>query len=128
MPHKDLERGSYGIQEKSLGKLFVQALALNAKTSADAQKLTNLKGKDTNYGDIVYEVMLNRSPETGTLTVYEVNKYLDLIAEHFEENERRSKCEVGCQNSFFPLFEIILKKKTFFSSNRNRHRNGSNAG
>lgn len=101
LPHKDLERGSYGIQEKSLGKLFVQALALNAKTSTDAQKLTNLKGKDTNYGDIVYEVMLNRSPETGTLTVYEVNKYLDLIAEHFEENERRSKW--GVKNHFFPF-------------------------
>lgn len=74
-----------------MGQLFVKALAINAKSDT-ANKLTNLQGNTTDYGDIVFEVMKSRSPENGTLTVYEVNKYLDLIAEHFKHNERRSKC------------------------------------
>lgn len=94
LPKWDLERGSYGIKEPTLGRLYVQALALNAKTSEDARKLTNLHGQTANYGDIVYEVMRNRSPENGTLTVYEVNKYLDMIAEHFEQTERGSEFDV----------------------------------
>lgn len=96
----DLERGSFGIQIKTLGQKFVQALAINSKSDA-AKKLTDLHGKNTNYGDIVYDVMKSRSPATGTLTVYEVNKYLDLIAEHFKGNERSSEC--------FYLFFFISK-------------------
>lgn len=91
LANKDLERGSYGVKAPTLGKLFVSALALNPKTSADAKKLTNLQGNANDYGDIVYDVMRDRSPAVGTLTVYEVNKYLDLIAEHFEQNERNSE-------------------------------------
>lgn len=73
------------------GRLFVRALAIN-NASSTAAKLTNLQGNTTDYGDIVYEVMRNRSPENGSLTVFEVNKYLDLIAEHFKQNQRSSKC------------------------------------
>lgn len=87
IPYKDLERGSYGVQTTTLGRLYVKALAINAK-SETALKLTNLQGNTSDYGDIVYEVMKNRSPETGSLTVYEVNNYLDLIADHFKQNER----------------------------------------
>lgn len=72
--------------------MFVKAEGLNPK-SATAIKLTNLQGSTSNYGDIVAEVMKNRSPEKGTLTVHEVNKYLDLIADHFKQNERSSKCK-----------------------------------
>lgn len=84
-----MERGSYGIQEKKLGQLFVKALSINPK-SETALKLTNLQGKTANYGDIVYEVMQNRALNNGTLTVYEVNKRLDSIANHFKYNQRRS--------------------------------------
>lgn len=98
MPHKDAERGSYGIQIPTLGRLFVKALAVHAK-SETALKLTNLKGVTADYGDIVYDVMKNRSPETGKLTVYEVNKYLDLIAEHFEQNERNREYNNRCHLS-----------------------------
>ncbi|XP_055298259.1 DNA ligase 4 [Sitodiplosis mosellana] len=86
--YDETERGPYGIQTKKLGQLFVKALAINAKSDT-AKKLTNLQGRDTDYGDIVFEVMKSRSPENGTLTVYEVNEYLDLIADHFEQNEQR---------------------------------------
>lgn len=90
VPHKDSERGSFGIKEITLGRLFVKALAINPK-SETGLKLTNTQGQNTDYGDIVYDVMKTRSPETGTLTVYEVNNYLDLIADHFQNNERSSE-------------------------------------
>lgn len=90
VPEKDIERGSFGIQTKTLGRLFVRALAINVK-SPTALQLTNLYGNTADYGDIVYDVMKTRSPELGTLTVYEVNRYLDMIADHFQQNERNSE-------------------------------------
>lgn len=95
MPWKDSERGSFGIQIPTLGRLFVKAEGLNSKGET-ALKLTNLQGTTADYGDIVYEIMKNRSPAEGTLTVYEVNKYLDLIADHFRDNERNSKSNSIC--------------------------------
>lgn len=92
IPAYDLERGAFGIQNKKLGRLFVKALAVNPK-SDDAIKLTNLQGCTADYGDVVFEVMKKRAPENGTLTVYEVNMYLDMIAEHFKQNEQGSKCD-----------------------------------
>lgn len=91
VPTLDLERGAYGVQEKKLGQLYVRALSISPK-SETAKKLTNLQGNATNYGDIVFDFMKSRSPEIGKLSVYEVNQYLDLIAEHFAQNERHSKC------------------------------------
>lgn len=95
----DLERRSYGIQVKTLGKQFVQALGINSK-SQTAKRLTDLNGVTTDYGDIVFDVMKDRSPAKGTLSVYEVNKYLDLIADHFKDNERGGEC----------LFNLILSR------------------
>lgn len=90
VPWKDSERGSYGIQIPTLGKLFVNALAIG-KTHAHYRKLTSMHHVTTDYGDVVYEVMKTRSPTDGTLTVFEMNHYLDLIGDHFKQNERRSK-------------------------------------
>lgn len=87
IPYKDSERGSFGIQETVLGRLFVKALAINPK-SETALKLTNAHGNSADFADIVFDVMKSRSPDIGTLTVYEVNRYLDLIADHFRHNER----------------------------------------
>lgn len=76
----------------TLGRLLVKALAINPK-SADAQKLTlqGTNGDVLDYGTVVYNVMAERSPAQSSLTVHEVNTYLDLIAEHFKQNERSSK-------------------------------------
>lgn len=93
-----MERGAFGIQTKSLGRLFVKALAINPESAA-ATRLTKLYGQTDDYANIVYDVMVQRSPATGTLTVYDLNKYLDLIAEHVKENERKSKIF----HQFFPL-------------------------
>lgn len=70
--------------------MFVGALAINTK-STEAVRLTNLHGNTSDYGDIVFDVMKDRSPKEGNLSVDEVNRYLDLIAEHFKQNERKSK-------------------------------------
>lgn len=76
----------------TLGRLLVKALAIT-QDSADGRKLTlqGLNGDALDYGNVVYNVMINRSPAQSSLTVYEVNKYLDLIADHFKQNERSSK-------------------------------------
>lgn len=94
VPKLDVQRGSYGIKTRTLGRLFVKAIAVNPDSDT-ARKLTHLEGQTADYGDIVYDVMKNRSPEEGTLTVYEVNKYLDLIATHFKESERNSKYQLA---------------------------------
>lgn len=73
--------------------MYVEALAIS-KDSEAAIKLTSQQGMKTqcaDYSEIVFEVMKGRAPETGSLVVYEVNKYLDLIAEHFKQNERKSE-------------------------------------
>lgn len=90
--YDETERGAYGIQTKKLGQLFVKALAINAK-SEDAKKLTDLQGNHTDYGDIVYEVMKLRATKNSTLSVFEVNKHLDLIASNFRQSEQRSECD-----------------------------------
>lgn len=90
IPKLDAERDSYGIQIKTLGRLYVKALAIN-ENSVDAKKLLledGLKGCD--YGEVVFNVMKRRSPEIGTLKVYDVNKSLDLIGDHFRNNTRSS--------------------------------------
>lgn len=93
IPKADKERESYGIRTKALGKLFVKALAIN-ENSDDAKKLTfeqHTDGNYANFGDVVFEVMKNRSAEKGTLRIVEVNKYLDLIGDHFKNNQRKRK-------------------------------------
>lgn len=92
MTHSDKERDSYGLQMKTLGQLIVNVLAIN-KNSDDGKKLTlkGLNGDGLDYGEIVYKVMESRCPETSTLTVFELNNYLDLMTVHFKENERNSK-------------------------------------
>lgn len=92
LPQSDIDRESYGIRTKTLGKLFIKALAISPN-SEDAKKLTfELKNSDhLDYGDVVYDVMKTRSPPTGTLSIAQVNQYLDLIGEHFKNGERQRK-------------------------------------
>lgn len=109
IPKLDAERDSYGIQTKSLGRLYVKALAIN-ENSADAKRLLlhdGLSGGD--YADVVYSVMKRRSPETGTLKVYNVNKYLDLMGDHFRNNERSSKATDTITVEKAEKTQILLK-------------------
>lgn len=90
MPDLDRERDSYGIKTKTLGNLFVKALAINSN-SDDGKKLTLQTVTGDDYGNVVYNVMKDRSPQNSTLVVYEVDRYLELISNHFKDNQRSSK-------------------------------------
>lgn len=90
IPGLDTERDSYGIKTKTLGNLFVKALAINSN-SEDGKKLTLKTVTGDDYGTVVYNVMKDRSPQRSTLMVYEVDHYLELIANHFKDNQRSSK-------------------------------------
>lgn len=79
LPSKDTERAAYGIKTKTLGNLYVKALAIN-KHSSDGRKLN---GEDVpkkgDFADVVFDVMKDRQPQ-GTLTIYDVNKCLDSMS------------------------------------------------
>lgn len=96
MPDLDTERDSYGIKTKKLGSLFVKALAINSN-SEDGKKLTLQTVTGDDYGTVVYNVMKDRSPEKSSLVVYEVDRYLELIANHFRDNQRSSKYFNRCK-------------------------------
>lgn len=92
LPQSDNERDSYGMRTTTLGKYFVKGLAI-PESSADAKKLMAQQGMTSrckDYAEIVFEVMKGRSPEMGSLDVFEVNQYLDMIASHYKNNERKS--------------------------------------
>ncbi|CAF1240093.1 unnamed protein product, partial [Didymodactylos carnosus] len=86
LPQSDRERIAYGLKESKLAKHLIDVLSI-AKTSADAQKLTNFRAqknsrttKGNDFADVVYYVLKNRSNEDRTLTIYEINSRLDDIA------------------------------------------------
>lgn len=91
MPNLDTERDSYGIKTKTLGNLFVKALAISSN-SDDGKKLTLQTVTGDDYGTIVYNVMKDRSPKESTLMVNDVDRYLELIADHFRQNQRGREC------------------------------------
>lgn len=82
LPKIDRERESYGIQMSTLAQLYIRALNLNVKSN-EAKSLTTEEGFTTNtrdYADVVYNVVKNRCQPQCTLSVQQVNAYLDEIA------------------------------------------------
>lgn len=100
IPNCDRERPAYGIKAATIGKLFVRILAIDANSEI-AKRLTqkdvstgNIASESKNnsdYADMVYQIIKNRVHETGTKTVFEVNHYLNNIAECYQSNKRASK-------------------------------------
>ncbi|XP_050440237.1 DNA ligase 4 [Adelges cooleyi] len=94
LPALDKERGTYGVKEFMLGKMYVKILCL-AKDSEDAQKLTNFRiptnasGSFGDFADTVFWVVKKRFEEEGTLTLHEVNQHLDDIASKHAAHEPR---------------------------------------
>lgn len=92
LPHLDNERGSYGIQCYTLGKLYLKILGLNID-SEDGKKLVNqhiISKTARDYGEIVYSVLKLRCKQKGSLTLYDVNMALDNIAKFNSNCERMS--------------------------------------
>lgn len=111
-PMLDNERPACGIQPKTMGRLVIRVLAIDAR-SADAQLLlrrdegtsavaavatdnsgNSKQGPREDYADVVYGVMRRRASATNAkcaFTVAAVNEKLDRIAAMYQENRR--ECE-----------------------------------
>ncbi|KAF4527029.1 hypothetical protein B566_EDAN001577 [Ephemera danica] len=92
LPHLDRDRGAYGIKENKLAQRYIRVLGL-AKDSADAQRLLNYRAPGTNHdlaGDFaavachVLQHLVRTVPSK--LTVGDINKHLDNLAEHAAKN------------------------------------------
>lgn len=92
LSHLDRDRGSYGIKENMLARRYIRVLGL-AKESADARRLLNYRAPGSNQdlaGDFaavachVLQDLVSVVPSK--LTVGDVNKLLDDLAEHSAKN------------------------------------------
>lgn len=98
LPGEDRERDSYGIKTFTMGKMYVRILGID--TNSDVAKRLTAKHAHKDYPDVVYAVMQNRCSTSSTLTVYEVNRHLDIMAGCFKNNERKSKHQPGWMKLF----------------------------
>lgn len=101
LPKVDRERESYGIKHTAMGKLYVRSFGFNTN-SREAKMLTTDQGFNKNcsdYADVVFNVIKDRCPKESSLTVYELNEYLDTIAD--KESKRDGMDDWGFTNYSF---------------------------
>nr|XP_006639224.2 PREDICTED: DNA ligase 4 isoform X1 [Lepisosteus oculatus] len=85
LPQLERERMAYGIKENMLAKLYIEVLGL-PKDGGEAKKLLNYRAPTTSQGEagdfavMAYFVIKKRCPDQGTLTIKEVNDFLDSVA------------------------------------------------
>lgn len=83
LPKIDRERDSYGIQIPTMGQLYIRAFNFSAK-SVEAKSLTTPQGFNSSntvdYADVIFNVIKNRCPRQCSLSIAELNAYLDTIA------------------------------------------------
>lgn len=85
VPQYERERMAYGIKESMLAKLYIDVLGL-PKNGPEANKLLNYRAPTTSQGDagdfasVAYFVLKKRCTSQGTLTIKEVNDFLDSVA------------------------------------------------
>lgn len=95
LPGRDRDRPMYGLKEKSIGKLVVKMVKINAR-SEDAINLTDWKrinSASKSAGDFAgrcYEVLSKRAMRTqvGDMRIAEVNALLDKLAAVSKESEQ----------------------------------------
>jgi DNA ligase-4 len=96
LPHVDRQRPAYGLKETALAKQYIDILNIS-KGSSDAQKLLNYRSPHaskqdaTDFAGVAYFVLKNRCPEKGSLTMSQVNQYLDDLA---MSNVKKERAEV----------------------------------
>lgn len=88
VPKKDVDRDRYGIQMYTFGQIYVRILGIQPKSDV-AKRLTG-KCSSSDFSNVVYDVMKSRSCTESKLTVYDVNKHLDTIADCYKNNNRKS--------------------------------------
>lgn len=85
VPQFERERLAYGIKESMLAKLYIDVLGLS-KNGPEANKLLNYRAPTGSQGDagdfasVAYFVLKKRCTSQGTLSVKEVNDFLDSVA------------------------------------------------
>lgn len=85
VPPFERERMAYGIKESMLAKLYIDVLGL-PKNGPEANKLLNYRAPTTSQGDsgdfagMAYFVLKKRCTSQGSLTIKEVNDFLDSVA------------------------------------------------
>ncbi|XP_023248439.1 DNA ligase 4 [Copidosoma floridanum] len=99
LPSMERERGPYGLKSTHLSQLYVRVFCLG-KNSANAEKLTSYKkpiaGATTSkYDDLAertFWVMKRRLPnEQSSLTIEQVNKFLDDVATHHSTSQSKDE-------------------------------------
>ncbi|XP_068575846.1 DNA ligase 4 isoform X2 [Cebidichthys violaceus] len=85
VPSFERERMAYGIKESMLAKLYIDVLGL-PKNGPEANKLLNYRAPTTSQGEagdfagMAYFVLKKRCASQGTLSIKEVNDFLDSVA------------------------------------------------
>ncbi|XP_077585084.1 DNA ligase 4 [Stigmatopora nigra] len=85
VPSFERERMAYGIKESMLAKLYIDVLCL-PQNGPEANKLLNYRAPTTSQGEsgdfagMAYFVLKKRCNSQGTLSIKEVNDFLDSVA------------------------------------------------
>ncbi|XP_065313460.1 DNA ligase 4-like isoform X2 [Gordionus sp. m RMFG-2023] len=85
LPDYERERIAYGVKEMALAHLYIKALSI-PKDGIDAKRLLHYKdlGNDdkshVDFADIAFQVLKERCPEHGNMSIESVNECLDNIA------------------------------------------------
>eukprot|EP00731_Ephydatia_muelleri_P033435 Em0029g41a len=99
LPELDRARPAYGMKETALAKHYIEVLNIS-KESTDAQKLLHYRAPQIakeeagDFADVAYFVLKSRCQEKGSLTVAQVNQYLDDLA-----NGNTSKDRTGMKKA-----------------------------
>ncbi|XP_028982209.1 DNA ligase 4 [Diachasma alloeum] len=90
----DRERGPNGLKERSLAVLYIRVFCLG-KTSPDAKKLLNYKeplrskNNTNDFAERVFVVLKPRLKKSSSLSVEDVNNFLDTISNQFSSNQKQ---------------------------------------
>ncbi|XP_059090430.1 DNA ligase 4-like [Tigriopus californicus] len=116
LPQLDRERGSYGIKETVLARLFIRSLGLG-EGSADALRLKNFRapkglGSQSDTGDfaaVLYAIIKDRGYPDGQLSVNQVNSFLDQLAEAGAQGGQRIQIETLLMDVFKKMSPVQVK-------------------
>uniref|UniRef100_H2ZIX8 DNA ligase 4 n=1 Tax=Ciona savignyi TaxID=51511 RepID=H2ZIX8_CIOSA len=122
LPQLDKDRPSYGLKEVLLARLYVDVMGLS-RTGKDAKKLLEFRNPKVNtssagdFAETAYRQLLSkRCIDKGSLTITQINTYLDKIATYNTEKKkdlvRKTLLEIIQKTSGIEqkwLIRIILK-------------------
>lgn len=116
LPQLDRERGSYGIKETVLARLFIRSLGLG-EGSADAIRLKNFRapkglGSQSDTGDfaaVLYTIIQDRGYPDGQLSVDQINVFLDQLVEAGAQGGKRALIETLLMDVFKKMNPVQVK-------------------